>query len=129
MQYHHTDEAPKAIGPYSQAVSRGMILATSGQIPIDPATNQMVEGSFEEKARRVFENLAAVLRSAGADFSDVIRATVYLTDLADFEILNRVFEEYFGHHKPSRSTVGVAQLPKGSPVEVDLLAVVENRRD
>ncbi|MBW3566177.1 MAG: RidA family protein [Acidobacteria bacterium] len=128
MQYHHTDEAPKAIGPYSQAVSRGMILATSGQIPIDPTTNQMVEGSFEDKARRVFENLAAVLRSAGADFSDVIRATVYLTDLADFEVLNRVFEEYFGHHKPSRSTVGVAQLPKGSPVEVDLLAVVGDRR-
>ena len=128
MQYHHTEDAPRAIGPYSQAVSRGMILVTSGQVPLDPATNQMLEGSFEEKTRRVFDNLAAVLKSANADFTDVVRATVYLTDLSNFESLNQIYAEYFGHHKPARTTVGVAQLPKGAPVEIDLMAILPERR-
>lgn len=125
MQYYATSKAPKAIGPYSQAVSRGKLIFTSGQIPLDPSTNALVEGDFEAKARRVFENLRAVLDASGARFSDVVKATVYLTNLADFEKLNAIYEEYFGDHRPARSTVGVAALPKGAPVEIDLIAMLD----
>ena len=126
MQYFSSDQAPKAIGPYSQAVQQGNTIYCSGQIPLDPATGELVKGDFEARARRVFENLRAVLASAGVDFRDVVRATVYLTDLADFPKLNAIYAEYFGDHKPARSTVGVAALPKGAPVEIDLIAVKES---
>jgi 2-iminobutanoate/2-iminopropanoate deaminase len=122
MQYFSSEEAPRAIGPYSQAIRRGKTIYTSGQIPLDPATGDMVQGDFEVHARRVFENLGAVLRAAGADFRDVVRATVYLKSLSDFQKLNGVYAEYFGDHKPARSTVGVAELPKGASVEIDLIA-------
>jgi 2-iminobutanoate/2-iminopropanoate deaminase len=125
MQYFSSDQAPKAIGPYSQAVRRGKTIFTSGQIPLDPATGELVKGDFDASARRVFENLKAVLHSAGADFGDVVKATVYLTNLSDFQKLNGIYAEYFGDHKPARSTVGVAQLPKGAPVEIDLIAELE----
>ena len=117
-------DAPKAIGPYSQAVRAGNLLFLSGQIPLDPATGNLVDGDFEKQARRVFDNLRAVLTAAGATFSNVARATVYLTDLGNFQVLNSIYGEYFGDHKPARSTVGVAALPKGATVEVDLIAVV-----
>ena len=122
MQYIATDDAPKAIGPYSQAVREGNMLYLSGQIALDPATGTLVDGDFEAQVHRVFQNLAAVLRAAGTDFSHVLKATVYLTDLANFQTLNTIYAQYFGDHKPARSTVGVAQLPKGSAVEVDLIA-------
>lgn len=122
MDYVATDDAPKAIGPYSQAVISGGIVYTSGQISLDPATGNLVEGDFEAQAHRVFRNLEAVLREAGSDFSRVLRATVYLTDLANFQTLNTIYGQYFGDHKPARTTVGVAQLPKGSAVEIDLIA-------
>ncbi|HVR44666.1 MAG TPA: RidA family protein, partial [Thermoanaerobaculia bacterium] len=117
--------APKAIGPYSQAVRAGNVIYTSGQIPLDPATGEMVAGDFEAMTRRVFENLKAVLESGGASFRHVVKATVYLESMSDFQKLNAVYAEYFGEHKPARSTVAVAALPKGSPVEIDLVAVVE----
>ncbi|HVT43502.1 MAG TPA: RidA family protein [Thermoanaerobaculia bacterium] len=117
-----TERAPTAIGPYSQAIRQGEWIFTSGQIPIDPATSALVDGDFDAKARQVFENLRAVLQAAGADFGDVVKATVYLTDLGDFQALNAVYAEYFADNKPARSTVGVAQLPLGSPVEIDLVA-------
>jgi reactive intermediate/imine deaminase len=123
MKYFSTDHAPKAIGPYSQAVALGDTIYTSGQIPLDPTTGELVKGDFEAQVRRVFDNLGAVLRSAGADFKDVVKATVYLTNLSDFQTLNGIYAEYFGTHKPARSTVGVAALPKGAPVEIDLIAV------
>lgn len=129
MQYHATEKAPKAIGPYSQAVSHGQMIFTSGQIALDPEAGTIVEGDFEIKARRVFDNLKAVLEVAGADFNDVVRATVYLTDLSDFPKLNAIYEEYMGSHRPSRSTVGVAALPMGSPVEIDMIAVRSERRE
>ena len=129
MQYHATEKAPKAIGPYSQAVSHGQMIFTSGQIALDPESGTIVEGDFETRARRVFDNLAAVLQVAGADFSDVVRATVYLTDLSDFPKLNAIYEEYMGNHRPSRSTVGVAALPMGSPVEIDMIAMRSERRE
>ncbi len=122
MDYVATEDAPKAIGPYSQAVISGGIVYTSGQIALDPASGSLIDESFEAQAHRVFRNLEAVLRAAGSDFSRVLRATVYLTDLANFQTLNTIYAQYFGDHKPARTTVGVAQLPKGSAVEIDLIA-------
>ncbi len=123
MDYVATPDAPEAIGPYSQAVQANGLVFTSGQIPLDPATGELVQGSFEEQVHRVFRNLEAVLREAGSGFERVLKATVYLTDLTNFQTLNAIYEEYFGGHKPARSTVGVSQLPKGSAVEIDLVAL------
>jgi 2-iminobutanoate/2-iminopropanoate deaminase len=124
MDYVATDAAPKAIGPYSQAVKMGGIVYTSGQIALDPATGEIVPGDFAAQATRVFDNLAAVLKEAGTDFSRVLKATVYLTDLANFQTLNAIYAERFGDHKPARTTVQVSALPKGSSVEIDLIATV-----
>ncbi len=122
MKFHHTDDAPKAIGPYSQAVSTGGWLYTSGQVGLDPATGELVPGGFEAQARRTFENLRQVLQSAGCSFREVVKATVYVVDLADFPKLNAIYAEAMGDHRPARSTVQVAGLPKGALVEIDLIA-------
>ncbi len=122
IRSHHSDAAPRAIGPYSQAVSDGELVFTSGQVGLDPATGELVAGGFEAEARRVFANLGAVLAAAGCTYSDVVRSTVYLADLADFSRLNALYAEAFGDHKPARSTVQVAALPKGARVEIDLIA-------
>jgi 2-iminobutanoate/2-iminopropanoate deaminase len=122
IRSHATDRAPEAIGPYSQAVSAGGFLFTSGQIALDPASGEMVTGGFEPEARRVFANLEAVLAAAGCGFADVVKATVYVADMADFPVLNGIYAEAFGEHKPARSTVQAAALPKGARVEIDLVA-------
>jgi 2-iminobutanoate/2-iminopropanoate deaminase len=122
MDFIATNDAPHAIGPYSQAVRSGNLLFLSGQIPLDPKSGNLIEGDFSAQSRRVFDNLRAVLKAAGADFRNVTRATVYLTDLNNFQTLNSIYGEYFGSHKPARSTVGVAQLPRGAAVEIDLIA-------
>jgi 2-iminobutanoate/2-iminopropanoate deaminase len=122
MQFHHTDSAPRAIGPYSQAVSAGGWLYTSGQVALDPATGEIVPGGFEAQARRVLDNLRQVLASAGCTFADVVKATVFVVDLADFPKLNTLYGEAMGDHRPARSTVQVAALPKGALVEIDLVA-------
>jgi 2-iminobutanoate/2-iminopropanoate deaminase len=122
MKFHHTDDAPKAIGPYSQAVSVDGWLYTSGQVALDPATGELVPGGFEAQARRVFENLRQVLTSAGCSFGNVTKATVYIMDFADFPKLNAIYAEAMGDHRPARSTVQVAALPKGALVEIDLVA-------
>jgi 2-iminobutanoate/2-iminopropanoate deaminase len=124
MNLLHTDRAPKAIGPYSQAVRAGNLLYTSGQIPLDPQTGELVTGSFEAMTRRVFDNLAAVLESGGATFRNVIKTTVFLKSMSDFAVLNGIYAEYFGDHKPARSTVAVAELPKGALLEIELVAIV-----
>lgn len=124
MDFVATNDAPKAIGPYSQAVKANGVLYLSGQTALDPATGNLVTGDFAAQARRVFENLKAVLREAKTDFRHVVRASVYLTDLGNFQTLNAIYAEYFGDHKPARTTVGVAQLPRGGQVEIDLIAVV-----
>jgi reactive intermediate/imine deaminase len=124
MDFIATKDAPHAIGPYSQAVRSGNTLYLSGQIALDPASGNLIEGDFATQARRVFDNLRAVLRASGADFNNVARATVYLTDLGNFQALNSIYGQYFGDHKPARSTVGVAQLPRGAAVEIDLIAVI-----
>ena len=123
MDFVASRQAPKAIGPYSQAVKANGFVFTSGQIALDPASGNLVDGDFNVQARRVFENLKAVLTEAHTDFSRVVKATVYLTDLADFQSLNTIYAEYFGEHKPARTTVGVSQLPRGSKVEIDLVAI------
>jgi len=122
IRFHSTAEAPRAIGPYSQAVSSAGFLFTSGQIALDPATGEMVGDDLEQQARRVFANLAAVLRAAGCGFGDVVKATVYLADMADFPALNAIYAEAFGDHKPARSTVQAAALPKAARLEIDLVA-------
>lgn len=125
MQFIATNDAPKAIGPYSQALKIGNTIYTSGQIPLDPATGELALGDFSAHVRRVFANLRAVLVAGGAELRHVVKATVYVTDLANFQALNAVYAEEFGDHKPARSTVQVAGLPKGAAVEIDFVAVVE----
>jgi 2-iminobutanoate/2-iminopropanoate deaminase len=122
MQTYHTDQAPEAIGPYSQSISADGWLFTSGQVGIDPATGELVEGGFAAQARQVLTNLRRVLENAGCDFSDVVKATVYVTDMADFPTLNTLYGEAMQSHRPARSTVQVGALPKGALVEIDLVA-------
>jgi 2-iminobutanoate/2-iminopropanoate deaminase len=122
MIFHQTEDAPAAIGPYSQAVSIDGWLHTSGQIALDPQTGAMVEGGFAAQSRQVLANLRAVLASAGCDFSSVVKANVYIVDMADFPVLNELYAEAMGDHRPARSTVQVAALPKGALVEIDLVA-------
>ncbi len=122
MKRVHTDDAPAAIGPYSQAIRIDGWLFTSGQVGIDPATAELVDDAFEPQARQVMANLGRVLAKAGCSFGDVVKATVYVTDMADFPTLNAIYGEAMGDHRPSRSTVEVAGLPKGAKVEVDLVA-------
>ena len=116
-----TDKAPAAIGPYSQAVQSGNIVFLSGQIPLDPATGQLVDGDIAAQSRRVFDNLQAVCQAAGGSLDDVMRIGIYLTDLGDFAAVNAVMADYFSAPYPARSTIEVAGLPRGARVEVDAI--------
>ena len=120
----HTENAPAAIGPYSQAVVAGNFLFTAGQIALDPATGQIVQGDVSAQTERVMSNLAAVLENAGARWSDVVKTTVYLQDMADFPRVNEVYGRVMGDARPARSTVQVAGLPRGVLVEIDVIAIV-----
>jgi 2-iminobutanoate/2-iminopropanoate deaminase len=117
-----TDGAPKAIGPYSQAVRVGSLLFLSGQVALDPATGQMVDGDVAAQTRRVMMNLAAVLSAAGLTFADVARTTIYLADMSDFAKVNEVYGAYFSDPFPARATVQVARLPRDARVEIDAIA-------
>jgi reactive intermediate/imine deaminase len=117
----HTPRAPQAIGTYSQAIRAGDTVYLSGQIPLDPASGELVTGDMEAQVRRVFENLKAVAEASGADLSYIVKVTVYLTDLAHFALVNRVMAEYFTQPYPARAAVGVAALPKGAAVEMDAI--------
>lgn len=121
----HSDSAPKAIGPYSQAVRAGHSLYLSGQTPLDPAVGKLVDGGIEAQATQVFENLKAVLAAAGASFDDVVRVAIYMTDLGNFAAVNEVMKRYFQQPFPARSTIGVAALPLGAQVEIDVIAVTQ----
>ncbi len=125
MKFVTSDTAPKAIGPYSQAVVAGGFLFASGQIPIDPKTGDLVVGTIEQSTERIFDNLEAVLKAAGLTFADVVKTTVYLTKGDDFAAMNKVYAKRMGENKPARSTLFVAGLPKGSPVEIDLIALAK----
>lgn len=119
-----TEKAPAAIGPYSQAVRAGNTVYFSGQIPLDPATGNLVQGDIAGQTRRVFENLKAVAEAAGGALSDVVRVGIYVTDLANFAAVNGVMAEYFQQPYPARSTIQVSALPKGAEVEVDAVMVL-----
>jgi len=121
MDFHHTDDAPKALGPYSQAVSLGDLVFTSGQVGIDPATGELAEG-FAAQVKQVLANLSHVLASAGCGFEDVLKTTIFLADMSTFPELNELYGAAMGDHRPARSTVEVASLPKGALVEIDFIA-------
>jgi 2-iminobutanoate/2-iminopropanoate deaminase len=119
----HTDGAPKAIGPYSQAVRAAGFVFCSGQIPLDPKTMTVVEGDAAAQTHRVLENLSAVLEAAGSSLAQAVKVTVYLKDIGDFAAMNGVYQEFFGDPPPARSTVEVARLPKDVKVEIDVIAL------
>ena len=119
-----TPGAPRAIGPYSQGVSANGLLFTAGQVGFDPDSGELVDGGIAEQTLRVLQNLRAILRAGGADVATVVKTTVYLVDMADFTPMNEVYAEFFGEHRPARSTVAVASLPRGARVEIEAVAVV-----
>ena len=122
VEYLHTKDAPEAIGPYSQATTAGGFLFTAGQIALDPATTQVVEGDVSVQAERVMTNLTGVLQAAGCGWKDVVKTTIFLVDMTDFAKVNEIYGRYVGATKPARSTVAVAGLPRGVRVEVECVA-------
>jgi 2-iminobutanoate/2-iminopropanoate deaminase len=120
-----SDKAPKAIGPYSPAVRAGQLLFVSGQVALDPATGNMVDGGITEQTRRVLDNLGALLTAGGRSFADVVRTTIFLADMNDFAAVNEVYGQYFKEPYPARATVQVARLPKDARVEIDVIAAYE----
>ena len=122
MEFVSTDRAPKAIGPYSQATIADDVVYTAGQIALDPATGEIVAGGVTQQTERVFANLRAILEAAGSSLASVVKTTVYLTDMNDFKAMNDVYAGAFGDHRPARSTVAVAALPRGVRVEIDVIA-------
>ena len=124
MHRVQTDRAPAAIGPYSQAMIAGEFVYTAGQIPLDPASGELVGGDIEEQTELVLRNVGAILEAAGASPSSVVKTTVFLADLGEFTRMNAVYGEFFGEHRPARSTVEVAALPKGVRVEIDAVAYI-----
>src|SRR5262245_34941844 len=119
-----TENAPKAIGPYQQAIKANGFIYTAGQIPIDPKTANLVEGDISAQTRQVLENLKAVLAAGGSSFDRVVKVTVFLRNMADFAAMNDAYAQYLGSAKPARSTVAVAELPRGALIEIDLVALV-----
>ena len=124
MRFVATDKAPKAIGPYSQGVIANGLLYTAGQVSLDPATMNLVDGDVRVQTERVMQNLDAVLKEAGTSFSRVVKTTCFLADMGDFAAFNEVYTKWFGDHRPARSTVAVKTLPRNALVEVDLVALV-----
>jgi len=117
-----TGSAPKALGPYSQAIRAGEFLFISGQVPIDPATGNLVEGDIRDQTRRALQNIGAILSAAGTSFQQVVRTTVYLADLSDFAAMNEVYATFFTSPQPARSTIQAARLPRDARVEIDVIA-------
>lgn len=118
-----TAKAPAAIGPYSQAVQIGDLIYTAGQIPLVPETGKLVEGGIEDQTRQVMQNLANVLEAAGSSLSQVVKSTIFVTNLADFAVINKVYGSFFAQNPPARSTVQVAALPLGAQVEIEMIAI------
>jgi len=121
----HTENAPQAIGPYSQAINVGQFIFCSGQTPLDPATMKLIEGDVQTQTRRVMENLRAVLEAAGSDLDHVLKTTVFLTDMGTFKAMNEVYATYFSTDPPARSTIGVRELPLGAMVEIEMIAMTK----
>ena len=123
-----TDGAPKAIGPYSQGIKAGGFVFTAGQVALDPRSGELVAGGISEQTGRALENLSAILTAAGTSLSRVVKTTVFLVDMADFAAMNEVYGRAFGTHRPARSTVAVAALPRGARVEIEAIATVKSER-
>jgi 2-iminobutanoate/2-iminopropanoate deaminase len=123
-----TDGAPRAIGPYSQGIKAGGLVFTAGQVALDPKSGELVAGGISEQTSRALENLSAILTAAGTDLSQVVKTTVFLVDMADFAAMNEVYGRAFGSHRPARSTVAVAALPRGARVEIEAVATVSGER-
>lgn len=121
-----TDKAPQAVGPYSQAVIANGFVFLSGQIPLDPQTGTLVEGSIGDQTRRVLNNLSSVLKSVGTDLSSVVKTTVFMKDLGQFDEMNKVYAEFFTGNKPARATVEVSKLPKGANIEIEAIALLKD---
>ena len=124
----HTEDAPAAVGPYSQAVKIGNLVYTAGQIPLDPATGQMVEGDIQAQTDRVLQNLQAVVEAVGSSLKNVVKTTVFLQDMGDFKAMNEVYGRYFDKKPPARSAVQVAALPLGAQVEIEAVALVKKKK-
>lgn len=122
IRFVSTAQAPRAIGPYSQATRAGEFLFTAGQVGFDPATGELVDGGIAEQTRRVLQNIEGILQAGGARLSDVVKTTVFLVDMADFGAMNEAYAAAFGEHRPARSTVAVAALPRGARVEIEAIA-------
>ena len=121
-QVIHTQDAPAALGPYSQAIAFGNLLFCSGQISIDPKNNEVMKGDISAQAKLVMENIGAVLKAAGVGYQNIVKTTIFLTDMADFAKVNEIYGTYFKENPPARSTIAVASLPKGVNVEIEVLA-------
>ena len=121
----HTDKAPKAIGPYSQAIRTDSMVYTAGQIGLDPTTGEMIGGTVEEQTRQALTNLRNVLEAAGSSLDQVVKTTVFLKDMNDFAKMNPIYAEFFGENPPARSTIAVAGLPKGGLVEIEVVALID----
>ncbi len=124
LSFIHSPLAPKAVGPYSQAIKFGNLLFCSGQIGIDPATGQLVSGDFVEQANQVLKNLNNIVLAAGSELQNTIKAEIFLTDMNNFAALNEIYTQWFGYHKPARQTVGVSRLPKDALIEISLIVAV-----
>ena len=127
LDFVSTAGAPKAIGPYSQGVVANGFLFTAGQVALDPDKGELVPGGITEQTTRALENLGAILKQAGSDFSQVVKTTVFLVDMADFTPMNEIYGRAFGQHRPARSTVAVAALPRGARVEIEVIAMVNGK--
>jgi 2-iminobutanoate/2-iminopropanoate deaminase len=128
LDFISTPRAPKAIGPYSQGVRANGFLFTAGQVALDPDKGELVAGDISEQTSRALDNLRAILTAAGADFSQVVKTTVFLIDMGDFTAMNEVYARAFGSHRPARSTVAVAALPRGARVEIEVIATVRSEK-
>lgn len=126
LEYIKTSKAPKAIGPYSQGIKVGDFVFVSGQIPVDPKNGELVEGDIKEKTKRVLENLKAILEAAESSLEKVIKVTIFVSDINDFEVVNEIYSEYFKNHKPARSFVEVSRLPKNVDIEIEAIAIAED---
>ncbi|MCL5032969.1 MAG: RidA family protein [Thermotogae bacterium] len=124
MKYISTDKAPKAIGPYSQAVIAGNFVFVSGQLPIDPANGNLIDGEIDQKTVRIFENIKSILETAGSNLESVVKVTVFVKDIGNFNRVNAVYERYFGKAKPARSFVEVSNLPRNADIEIELISTL-----
>ncbi|MGC8544865.1 MAG: RidA family protein [Athalassotoga sp.] len=124
MKYISTDKAPKAIGPYSQAVVAGNFVFVSGQLPIDPANGNLIDGEIDQKTVRIFENIKSILETAGSNLESVVKVTVFVKDIGNFNRVNAVYERYFGNSKPARSFVEVSNLPRNADIEIELISTL-----